>query len=396
MTESAHAALALATSLQQDGRASEAESAYVGIVDSRQTASSVAAAAHNNLAALLRHRGAAEAAEDHWQAAIDLVPTYVEAHNNLASSFILSHEPARAWRALNRAVTLVPHFGALYARLGAVLTRGEQLGSLPLPTRRRVASLARMAAALSPGDATLWCNFGLALASLGRMSHSARAYERAIRANPLSVDARLGLAAAQPSAEAASTLRAAIALGPSVAGGPFSLGRAYHNLGNLLHHGRYDELHEARRRAAAETGVTSRAVADAGGERRLAAARAAAAAVAVEATRCFDAAAALDPSLVDAHYNAGLAPQQAHVDTPRHSLAAYRRALALVPSEPKVLSRLITTLQWAGRRARPPSRSPVSTGRVVSLMHCAHPYSHLAPPPCVLPARPPCRSSPSP
>lgn len=71
----------------------------------------------------------------------------------------------------------------------------------------------------------------------------------------------------------------------------------------------------------------------------------------VEAMRCFRAAAALIPSHTDAYYNLGLAPQQAHLDAPRESEAAFRHALAITPDHPKIWSRLVTTLQWAGRTA---------------------------------------------
>ena len=72
---------------------------------------------------------------------------------------------------------------------------------------------------------------------------------------------------------------------------------------------------------------------------------------------------ALRPSFVDAYYNLGLAPQQAHLDgalidggdgggrTYMSSERAFRHALALAPAERRVLSRLHTTLMWDGRHA---------------------------------------------
>ena len=65
----------------------------------------------------------------------------------------------------------------------------------------------------------------------------------------------------------------------------------------------------------------------------------------------FELATALLPSHADAYYNAGLAPQQAHIDDPERSIAAYRHALALAPRDAKVWSRLATTLSWSAREA---------------------------------------------
>jgi len=75
-------------------------------------------------------------------------------------------------------------------------------------------------------------------------------------------------------------------------------------------------------------------------------------AVAAVAIRCFEAAIALQPYHSEAYYNVALAAQQAHIDAvPQQIEWAYRHALALAPRDPKVWSRLVTTLLWDGRYA---------------------------------------------
>ena len=60
---------------------------------------------------------------------------------------------------------------------------------------------------------------------------------------------------------------------------------------------------------------------------------------------------ALQPRHADAYFNSALAAQQAHVDEERRTVRAYRTALQLAPRDAKVVSRLVTTLSWAGREA---------------------------------------------
>lgn len=327
---------AAALALQRQGRLLEAEQSYAAI----QTGPSAAASA-NNRAALLQARGAVAESINVWHMAVELSPAAEVSHNNLASALLQSGEQRKAWDVLRRAVKTLPESAALYSRLGAVLTAGQPMASLPPRAQRTAASIARVAARLSRHDGGVWINFGLALAAVGQPDGANLAYRHAVELSPMSAEARLGLASTQPEpAEAICTLRAAIALSPQLSG-PISA--VYYNLGNLLHHHRH--------RAAA--GNLSQAWPAQPGDRLETAATAAKlmARVTAEAVVLFEAASRLQPSLSNAYYNAGLAPQQSHIDKPEQSLTAYRHALALTPRDAKVWSRLVTTLSWAGREA---------------------------------------------
>ena len=328
--------IAAALALQRQGRVLEAERTYAAI----QTGPDAAASA-NNRAALLLARGAVAEAINVWHTAVRLSPVSEASHNNLASALLQSGEQRKAWDVLRRAVDILPNSAALYSRLGAVLTAGRPLASLPPRAQRTAASIARVAARLSRHDGGAWTNLGLALAAVGQPDGANLAYRRAVVLSPMSAEARLGLASTQPEpAEAIGTLRAALALGPQLSG-PISA--IYYNLGNLLHHNRH-RAGNLSQPWPAQPGSGPEALATPP-------APATAARVTAEAVVLFRAASRLQPSLADAYYNAGLAPQQSHIDVPEDSLAAYRHALALIPHDAKVWSRLVTTLTWAGREA---------------------------------------------
>ena len=353
-----------AIKLQRDGHAAEAEAAYRVAIDA---APGHAPSAYNNLASLLHARGAHAEAEECWSSAIRIAPQFASAHANLATALLQTGQRRKAWQILRRAVGVAPHASSLYTRMGSIIATSRRRGagaglqSLPVEARRAAASIALTAARLAPAEPSSWQNLGLALASLGGNATRAagRAHRRAIKLDPLSADAHLGLASTQPRDAAVGTLRTAIALtssgrmrGPSAA--------LYYNLGNLLHHGRHEdgaedllemEFLERDEYSEEELEIAKRVARTWTGSLMLLRPAEAAALSGLEAARHFEQAARLQPSSSDAYYNLALAPQQAHIDVPAKTIAAYAHALRIAPAEPKIWSRYITTLAWAGKAA---------------------------------------------
>ena len=375
MADGSRDVLAAAVALHQSGRHVEAEASYRSLLLSTP---SVAASSYNNLAGILHAAGRTAEAEACWMAAISTAPQLADAHSNLATALLQNGQRYRAFDVLRRAVSAIPDSAALYTRLGSILTSGRNLATLPEPARRAAFSIARAAVRLEPSSPALWQNLAFTLSNLGGRSAAARqAYRRALSLNPLVAEYHLGLASLQPRAEAVHTLRRAIALGPAVSG---TRGALYYNLGNLLQSGRYDD---DACRLLATTGICARdgdgegegaplsvpkvqaehvsvpAAATATAVRR---AEVTARAAAEEASMCFRRATELEPLHSDAYYNAALAPQQAHLDEPLRALRDYEEALRLAPRDTKVLSRLISTLQWMGRDAEALHRSRLAVG----------------------------------
>ena len=243
---------------------------------------------------------------------------------------------------------LAPRASHLYARMGAAVVAVQPIHELRRPALRCVARLALTAARLRPDDSSLWCNLGLALAAYGARRQARQAYTRAARLAPSSGEPHLGLAGVLPTREASIfMLRRALSYAPTAE-------MIYYNLGNLLHH-----TAEPARTPWQEWRNTSEAASRA-------------------AVRCFDVAAALRPTLVDAYYNAGLSAQQAHVDRPEATERAFRHALALAPRDRRIVSRLHTTLDWAGRAAEAADLAEAAV-RDGLWVHAAQRPAHLVP-----------------
>ena len=209
-----------------------------------------------------------------------------------------------ALRVLRHAVKLQPRAAELYVRLGSALVAGRSLSAMPLADRQAIATIARVAVSLQPSSSSLWCNFGLALAATGRPhEHAARAYARALERDPTHTEAYLGLASVQPRSEAVATLRLALLRGRGGGG----TGHVYYNLGNLLQNGRF-ELAGSERAGAlgGACGAVAGAEESAGTELIDGSPYGGAVAqLAREAVGCFHAAARLQPSNPEAHYNRG-------------------------------------------------------------------------------------------
>lgn len=360
------AAFELALGLHRRGAVAEAEAAYRSCLGTEPSA-----AAYNNLAALQWSRRAHDEAQASWRAAISLAPRETDAHSNLAAALKQLGHTRSAWHVLTAAVALVPASSGLYARMGALLTAGRPLSVLSKRALRVALAVARTAVRLSPTEGPLWHNLALAMVAQGGPNATARAgraYRRALALDPLSADNHVGLASTQPRDEATMTLRQAIGIasGGTMHGPTAAL---YYNLGNLLQLGRYDAWRAHASAALDAVPVDSSSVLAAGGEDAgrhgggratlvqgaarsslLSALSEAPQLAAIEATRLFEVAARLRPTHADAHYNAALAPQQAHIDLPwSHPITAYGHALRLAPTDAKIWSRLVTTLDWAGK-----------------------------------------------
>ena len=164
-----------ALAAHQQGRVTEAEAAYRAAINLNGAGTfnpATAAAAYNNLASLLLNRGVVTEAEYCWRTAIELSPGSADAHGNLATALLQQGRRRHAWQTLTRAVTLSPESSALYVKLGAVLTAGRPLSSLAPEAVRGAAAIARAALRLSPAQAVLWHNLGLALAASGQATRA--------------------------------------------------------------------------------------------------------------------------------------------------------------------------------------------------------------------------------
>ena len=267
--------------------------------------------------------------------ALRLQPSNVELISLVASARMQEGDRKGALKVLRRALKIAPSDASLYSRLGSVLASGGALSELPAAELRLLTKVAGAAAALRPSDAALHYNLGLAHAASGELARAAAAYRGALALRPASAEAYLGLAATQSRDDAVATLITALHAAPNSRGNANVL----YNLGNALA--------QPPARGA-------------------------------EAVACFERAAVLQPSHVDAHYNAALAAQQAHIDEPAVAEAAYRRALALAPRAAKVAARLVSTLDWAGRPAEAAALARDGVAAGVWLRAAQRP-SHLVP-----------------
>lgn len=166
MTDALHAALADAARLLSEGRADEAERAYVAILERAPGTP----AAQAQLGVLILQHGDAERAEPLLAAAARSLPRVAALHLNLGTARRRLERHAEARAPLRRAVLLNPGADAPYAALGQSASRAGD--------RILAASALRAAAALAPWNPDAWYNLGVALVESGRLSDAAAAYRR--------------------------------------------------------------------------------------------------------------------------------------------------------------------------------------------------------------------------
>jgi Tfp pilus assembly protein PilF/class 3 adenylate cyclase len=192
------------------------------------------AAAHNNLAVVLRKTGDATAAAEHYREALRLQPNNPEAHYNYAILLEDLGSDAGAAEHLREAIALRPEFVDAHHRYANLLARqGDAAGAVQhyesaLETR--------------PGHAEVHNNYAILLEDVGEKDAALAHYRAAIEARPDYAEAHYNLAILHEDRDepghAERHYREAIRLWPEY-------GEAHNNLAVLLHASNTDdaELH---------------------------------------------------------------------------------------------------------------------------------------------------------
>lgn len=209
--EAMREAVRQAASLHQQGRAAEAEAAYLEIL--RRDAQHVDAL--HFLGVLRLQTGRADAGIDAIRRSLAINPNQVAAYNNLGNALLKQERHADALAVFDRAIALAPdHLDALYHR-GNVLRimerDAEALRDYDHVLRLRpdhaqahnnrgnaLRQLARMqealasyqaACTLQPDFARAWNNLGNLLQCMARHADAVQAYEQALQCDPAYFDA---------------------------------------------------------------------------------------------------------------------------------------------------------------------------------------------------------------
>ena len=188
------------------GRSDEAVAAFARAV---QLAPSFVEA-HNNLGAALNASGRLDEALAAYSHAIRLAPSMAEAHYNLGNVLAVLERLDESRSALSRAIQLKPTFAEAYNHLGGVLTEQGKFGEAAIACSRALELRPNFAEAynnlgnvfeaqgkyaeaisayhrslsLSPDLAQAHTNLGSALKEQGRFTEAVAAYDRAIRLEP--------------------------------------------------------------------------------------------------------------------------------------------------------------------------------------------------------------------
>jgi len=164
-------------------------------------------------------RGAKDAAEKYWRAAVAISPGFSRAHNNLGLLCAESGRLAEAEAAFRAALAHQPDYAEALHNLGAVLVNLRRLDE--------AASVCRRAVALRPGHAEGFFNLGNALKDAGRHEEAAAAFRQAVALKPGYAEAYNNLGflamAGKRYAEAEQAYRQALALRPGYLGAGFNL-----------------------------------------------------------------------------------------------------------------------------------------------------------------------------
>jgi Flp pilus assembly protein TadD len=165
--------------------------------------------AHYNLGNALRRDGRLEDAAAHYEAALELLPSYEEARMNLALIRSTTGDGAEIEALLERTVAASPDDAKAHANLGVLRARRGQM--------EEAARLFRRAVELRPGDASILQNLCSALILIGRADEALALTRDAIAAGPTDelyvVQGRVQFATGQPEA-AAQSFREALGINP--------------------------------------------------------------------------------------------------------------------------------------------------------------------------------------
>jgi Tfp pilus assembly protein PilF len=142
--------------------------------------------AHVNLGSFYGGRGDVVKAEEEFEAAIRLEPSFVPAYVNLADLFRLLGRDADAERVVRQGLQIAPRNGMLHHALGLALVRlsrtGEALGEL------------ERASVLEPGNVRFAYVYAVALHSGGKVDAAIETLEKVLTAHPDDVNVRAALA----------------------------------------------------------------------------------------------------------------------------------------------------------------------------------------------------------
>jgi predicted O-linked N-acetylglucosamine transferase (SPINDLY family) len=262
-----------------------------------------------------------------YEQALRIQPGYVEAHCNLANTWLRGGN--RDWAATHylRALQLRPNYAEAHCGLGVVLTEQGKLDE--------AADHLRQALALHPNYAEAHNNLANALRGQGRLTEALDHWQEAVRIRPDFAEAHnnLGntLLELGKAEEAATSYHEALRRNPNLV-------EAHHGLGNALE--RLDKLDEAidcyqqALRLNPNLAESCNNLANTlSRQHRI-----------EEAIVCYRQALRLKPDYVEAHYNFGNA--FAKQGYPDQALASFRQALRLQPNLAKAQSNVLFCLNY--------------------------------------------------
>lgn len=181
------------------------------------------AAAHNNMAMVLRQLGDRTLAATHFRSALDADPNLVGALSNLGALLVEVNEIVEASEVLTRALELAPDNPGVLYNWASVATAAQNYEA----AREALEQSTR----LNPSFAQAHANLGLCYRSLGDPAAARACYQRAIEADPSLAESYINLAAVCADLE---DIEGAIAAGEKAINLGPDFPEAHYNLGNAL------------------------------------------------------------------------------------------------------------------------------------------------------------------
>jgi tetratricopeptide (TPR) repeat protein len=147
------------------------------------------AEAHYNLGHVLVQKGQMDEAIAQYQKALELNPDYPDAHYNLGNVLVEKGQVDEAIAQYQKALQLNPNFVRAYNNLGfALFTKGQPDEAI---------AQYQKALGISPNFADAHYNLGVALVQRGQLDEAIAQFQEAVRLNPDNTSARNNLARAQ-------------------------------------------------------------------------------------------------------------------------------------------------------------------------------------------------------